>query len=404
MNILHVTAHLGGGVGKAHAALAAAMPLPYRQHYLLLEQPRDNRYAEAIEAAGHRVEIARELDQVAERCVDADIVQFEFWNHPRLLECLARTRFPEMRSLFWSHISGLFPPVIAPGLVAEADRFVLTTPASLELPQFRDLPQERRDRLAVISGAFGFAKPPRPPEAAPGNLCYLGTVDFIKMHPGIFAAIDALQHDEARLRLWGAYEPDGAVAQAAAAMRHPHRVMLEGMTGDPAHALSWARIFFYPLRPDHYGTGENALIEAMSLGLVPVVLANPAECAIVRQGQTGFIASSIEECSAIIDRLIDDPQLLQRVGQSAMDEIALSHAPVQAAKRFAALWEHLARLPKRAHAFTPAIGSRPIDWYRATRILPGETLVDEGEGDDRRSKGSLAHFRAAFPDPAEWDD
>ncbi|MFM2280879.1 MAG: hypothetical protein RLZZ444_3110 [Pseudomonadota bacterium] len=404
MNILHVTAHLGGGVGKAHAALAAAMPLPYRQHYLLLEQPRDNRYAEAIEAAGHRVEIARDLDQVAEQCADADIVQFEFWNHPRLLECLARTRFPEMRSLFWSHISGLFPPVIAPGLVEAADRFVLTTPASLELAQFRNLQVEKRDRLAVISGAFGFAKPAGLPQADAASLCYLGTVDFIKMHPGIFDAMDALHDDEARLSLWGAYEPDGAVAQAAAAMRHPHRIVFEGLTTDPAGALSRSCIFFYPLRSDHYGTGENALIEAMSLGLVPVVLANPAECAIVRQGQTGFIASSIEECSAIIDRLIDEPKLLQRVGQSAMDEIALSHAPAQAAKRFAALWEDLARLPKRAHAFTPVIGSRPIDWYRATRVLPGETLTDVGEADDHQSKGSLAHFRAAFPDAADWND
>ena len=40
MNILHVTAHLGGGVGKAHAALTAAMPFPARQGFLLLEKFR----------------------------------------------------------------------------------------------------------------------------------------------------------------------------------------------------------------------------------------------------------------------------------------------------------------------------------------------------------------------------
>ena len=51
MNILHVTAHLGGGVGKAHAALSAAMPFPARQSYLLLEEPRDRRYVEEIDQA-----------------------------------------------------------------------------------------------------------------------------------------------------------------------------------------------------------------------------------------------------------------------------------------------------------------------------------------------------------------
>ena len=116
MNILHVTAHLGGGVGKAHAALTAAMPFPARQSFLLLEEPRDRRYADEIVALGRQVEIATSLDDMAARAADADIVQIEFWNHPKLFECLARTDFPAMRTVFWSHISGLFRPVIQPGL------------------------------------------------------------------------------------------------------------------------------------------------------------------------------------------------------------------------------------------------------------------------------------------------
>jgi hypothetical protein len=54
MHILHVTAHLGGGVGKAHATLRAAMPADLRQTYLLLEAPRDSRYADEIAAHGRR--------------------------------------------------------------------------------------------------------------------------------------------------------------------------------------------------------------------------------------------------------------------------------------------------------------------------------------------------------------
>jgi len=49
-------------------------------------------------------------------------------------------------------------------------------------------------------------------------------------------------------------------------MRHPERIEFCGETAEPAAALSDADIFFYPLQPDHYGTAENALIEAMSLG------------------------------------------------------------------------------------------------------------------------------------------
>ena len=107
MKILHVTPHLGGGVGKAHAAISAALPDIVEQSFVLLEPPRDRRFVDQIEAAGARVTVAGNLDQVAALARDADIVQFEFWNHPRLLECLARCDFPAMRSAFWSHISGL---------------------------------------------------------------------------------------------------------------------------------------------------------------------------------------------------------------------------------------------------------------------------------------------------------
>ena len=47
------------------------------------------------------------------------------------------------------------------------------------------------------------------------------------------------------------------------------REILAAKPQSPAVALSDADIFFYPLQPDHYGTAENALIEAMSLGLTP---------------------------------------------------------------------------------------------------------------------------------------
>ena len=67
-------------------------------------------------------------------------------------------------------------------------------------------------------------------------------------------------------RLW----PVAFFGARAGAMRHPGRVHFAGHIADPASALSGADIFFYPLQADHYGTAENALVEAMSLGVVPV--------------------------------------------------------------------------------------------------------------------------------------
>jgi len=456
MKILHVTAHLGGGVGKAHAALTAAMRLPARQSFLLLEEPRDRRYADEIAALGRAVDVATSLEDVAARAAQADIVQFEFWNHPKLFECLARTDFPPMRAVFWCHISGLFRPVIQPGFLDEADRFAFTSPASLEVPAVQALPWDRRGKLAVIGSAFGFEQAPPPsvlPDISPSGegicegrspaphltlvaedderrdlvavaphvisplegempgraeggvapadaLCYLGTVDFVKMHPGFFDVIDALA-THATAAIWGGFEPDGEVAAKAAAMRHPDRVRLMGQTSDPQGALSRSRIFFYPLQPDHYGTAENALIEAMSLGLVPVVLANPAECAIIRQGQTGFIASAIAECGAIIEMLLADPGRVADVGAKAREAAATAYTPKRSAQQFVDLWSGLMSEPKRPHDFRRITGNTPRSWFEATQFLPGEArdgVADSG----KLSKGTLSHFRAAFPDDPGW--
>ena len=405
MQILHVTAHLGGGVGKAHAALTAAMPFPARQSFLLLEEPRDRRYADDIERVGRRVDVAASLTEVEERAAEADIVQFEFWNHPKLFECLARTDFPAMRAVFWSHVSGLFRPVIQPGFLKEADRFAFTSPTSLEIPAVRALSKERREKLAVIGSAFGFedAPPSVLPESGSTHdapICYLGTVDFVKMHPGFFDVVDALSQGTT-VAVWGGYEIGGEVEARAAAMRHPDRIRLMGQTSDPRAALSRSRIFFYPLQPDHYGTAENALIEAMSLGLVPVVLANPAECAIVRQGQTGFIASSIGGCREILEMLLADPDRVAAVGADAREVAATAFTAGRSARQFVDLWSRLMQEPKLSHDFRPITGATPRQWFEATQFLPGEArdaIADSG----KLSKGTLSHFRAAFPNDPSW--
>ncbi|MDB5524256.1 MAG: glycosyltransferase family 1 protein [Rhizobium sp.] len=396
MHILHLTAHLGGGVGKAHAALRSAMPANIHQSYILLEKPLDRRYADEIIVGGGEVIVARDLTDVAERCAVADIVQFEFWNHPKLFECLAWTDFPPMRSVFWSHVSGLFKPVIAPGFLTAADRFVFTTPASLELGE--GLAEPQASKLSSIGSGFGFQGRERPFANHP--IVYLGTVDFIKMHPDFFDAVDALSHD-VEVAIWGSYDADGAVAAKARAMRHPDRIRFMGQTIDPRAALLQSRIFFYPLQPDHYGTAENALIEAMSLGLVPVVLANPAECAIVEHGITGFVGQSIEQCTEILDRLLDAPGEVARIGANAAGMACERFTGERSAKAFVDLWSSLAGQPKHGHRFADITGRTPLDWYLATQFLPGEK-IEMADASGKQSKGTLAHFKSAFPDDPCW--
>jgi hypothetical protein len=185
-------------------------------------------------------------------------------------------------------------------------------------------------------------------------------------------------------------------------MRHPGRIRFMGQTADPQAALQASRIFFYPLQPEHYGTAENALIEAMSLGLVPVVLANPAECAIVEHGVTGLVARSVGECAGILDRLLDSPGEIARIGASAAKAAREKFTPERSAHAFIALWQSLLKEPKRAHDFASIAGQTPLDWYLAAQFRPGDEIA-LSDGSAKQSKGTLAHFRSAFPDDPCWN-
>jgi glycosyltransferase involved in cell wall biosynthesis len=398
MKILHVTPHLGGNVGKAHAALGAILPDIVQQTFVLLEPPRDRRYVEMIETSGARVIVADNLGDVASLARAADIVQFEFWNHPRLLECLACTKFPAIRSVFWAHISGLSKPLIQPGLIGEAARFVFTTEASLSNPSIAAHHKKARTKISVINSGFGFAHAtPRSVRGRKPGIAYLGTVDFAKMHPGFFDAIDALTDGATRVSVWGAVDPAGAVAAQAKAMRHPERVNFMGETSDPAVALATSDIFFYPLQPDHYGTAENALVEAMSLGLTPLVLNNPPEMAIVRDSVTGFVAGSIEECGSFLEMLPLLPDVCERISRNAIRHVAETRNPARSAQEFMILWLGLLSEPKRHCDLRSVIGESPAEWFLSTQRLPGAPWTLPGpERAARPSKGTLAHFESTF--------
>jgi glycosyltransferase involved in cell wall biosynthesis len=334
MKVLHLTVHLGGGIGKAHAALAPHLPADIRQRFVLLQEPIDNRHVDTIMRHGGEIVTGANIPMLRLLIADADVVQFEYWGHPALDELIAEVGIPQA-SVCWLHVSGLGKPSLPLPLLDSFGRVALTSPISRPL-----LPPQLLHKTSVINSGFGVAgmrahaHPPRPKPA----IAYLGTVDFKKLHRGIFDTVDALDDDMAPVSLWGHISPE--VAACAAAMRHPERIKLRGHTLDPVSALADADIFFYPLRRDHYGTAENALIEAMSMGLVPVVLDNPAETEIVAHGKSGFVAHTIDECVSCLRRIVQAPSLREEMGAGAA-LAAQTKSPAHSANAFVELWASL---------------------------------------------------------------
>lgn len=412
MNILHIAAHLGGGVGKAHAALAETAAAGRgrvrrtRHTYALLEAPRDTAYAERIAMAGGRIVVTPGPGQLAELIETADIVQVEWWNHPRLYALLATLPLPAMRLALWVHISGLAPPLLPTGLVALADQTLFTSACSLAAPNLQPLIAERPEAFEVANSGYGFPAPDR--NACPtGQLKYgyLGTLDFIKMHPGVFDVIDAVESD-IRVSFFGHLDPTGEVAARAAAMKHPGRVRFEGYAADPQAVLGKLDVFLYLLAPGHYGTAENALVEAMSVGAAPIVWNNPAETGIVRDGRNGLVVDDLATCAALIDWTRRNPRRVAKLGAKGMYDMAQTRTPAVALRTFARTYAALAGQPRRNRDFAAALGRDSRTWFLSTlRAEDGARAQDTRTGDcrlfsDMASKGSLGHFRTCFPDDA----
>jgi glycosyltransferase involved in cell wall biosynthesis len=260
------------------------------------------------------------------------------------------------------------------------------------------LSQEAKDKLSVIDSGFGFEPQEEIIARTMPVIGYLGTVNFVKMHKGFFEAIDHLEHN-AKAIIYGAIDP--VVQDYAKTMNNSHRFEFRGETATPDAAFAEMDIFFYPLQPEHYGTGENALVEAMSTGLPVVVLHNPAEMEIVSHRKTGLVADSIYNCNMWLDKLIRSRELRKTIGYNAAIYAATMKTPKRAAISFMRLWESMLKeAPKRVN-FSEAIGQTPAEWFLATQRLPG-MVYEPGQQEATATKGSLAHFQKVFKNDASF--
>ena len=109
--VLHITTHMGGGVGKvlsgvaAHAARTGAR---YRHRILLLEQPEKMNFIDACRAEGVEIICGADVSTIESTMRAADIVQLEWWHHPQMAAFLAD--FPQIDThlTLWAHVSGCY--------------------------------------------------------------------------------------------------------------------------------------------------------------------------------------------------------------------------------------------------------------------------------------------------------
>lgn len=411
IRVLHLAAHAGGGVGKALSGLAveSVVVCPEIVHsFVFFESQEKPQFLERIIECGCEVVVSPRTSELTRLIEAADIVQLEFWNHPLILQALCCQSLPAMRLLVWCHISGLYNPVIPTKLFSAAERFLFTSPCSCESEQVAKLPPDVRSRLSVVSSCGGFNDLPWSSGREDAlTLGYIGSLNFAKLHPRYVDFLAAVEKPDLTVRLIGDLTNKNILERQAACAGREGMFEFRGYSTDIAAELNAINVLAYLLNPEHYGTTENALLEAMAMGVVPIVLDNPAERQIIEDHRTGLIVSSPREFADAVKWLTEYPGERKKIGRQAAETVRSKFA---VSKMVTSLTDHYLELMsagKRDISFAGVFGAGPADWFLSCQGKQTFFSLSGTENPDldcfsipalfEETKGSIFHFQKYFP-------
>jgi len=235
---------------------------------------------------------------------------------------------------------------------------VLTKADWVAARRFLRLPETK---LALIPNAIPIPPShPKPPfNSAPDrsryrlNLVMTARFSQQKNQPQALRILAALPKGAAHLTLVGGGPKLNAVkAHAQALGLGPDDVTFLGETTAPEVPLAQADIF---LHLSHYEGLPYALLEAMQAGKPCVASDIPGHEAVIKHGQTGFLAASECEARSHIRALLNSRELRIRIGAAARNHIMKAHALPKMSTPLAQLYSRT--LQKRGET-TPAIRNK----------------------------------------------
>lgn len=413
MQVLHLTAHVGGGVGKALSGLVAQASVlgPEVRHLIVsLEEPEKSQFVDRVRGYGGEVIVRPSMDRLEKLIRDSDIVQLEWWNHPATIKYLCSLSKPPIRLLTWSHVSGLHNPIIPKQLILASHRFLFTSRCSFEAKEVMELGSELGDRLDVVSSSGGFSGLPEVRGKVNESIFvgYIGSLNFAKLHPRYIDYLAAVEIPGFRVRMIGDLTNQDVLNQQCDSLGKTGMLEFRGYSVDIASELATINVLAYLLNPEHYGTTENALLEAMAMGIVPIVLDNPAEHQIVDDHNTGLIVRSPVEFAEAIQWLSNNPNDRQRLGSQAAKSVRERFSVEKMEESLNSHYREILSMEKREIVFSEIFGTDPAEWFLSCqenrKIFTEDGNISSSDnisvsyGLFEKSKGTVFHFSEYFPD------
>lgn len=337
--ILHITPHLGGGIGKVlyglvKQSIKTKSKNKIEHQIICLEQPEKLQFIDKINECNKNIVIDDEKNVDEKRVVicpsteeqeylinNADIIQLELFDSRRqtLIKYLQNSNSSlnnlPIRLVTWYHNNGLYDNFLPYELVEKSHTFLFTSPCSFEnkklTTHFKDKIEEGNLNAVFSSGGFedilhtsvGFNKYP----LLIGCFKHLNPT---KLHPDIDKYLKSLYVVEQT------NEPSNFKHTI-----HPNIKIFKNFVPNIIDELKSINVIAYLLNPTHFGCSENLLLECMAMGIVPIVMNNPPEKYIVENEKNGLIINDINEFKDAIKFLHENPFERREIGLNASKSV-----------------------------------------------------------------------------------
>lgn len=404
MKIVHILPHVGGGVGSALESLIKYDDNFINRTIILLEKPIEKK--NIIKLKSHGVSIINsDIYNLPIKLIKTfDIIHLDWWSHPLQFLILKELSDIQSRFVIWVHISGIFNPLIPNNLYKLGIPVIFSSKCSLN-ESTKKIIKNANCYYDVINSNADISKIKKISNNKNSfNLAYIGSQNFSKLHPHILKTISILPDRYKPINFYG----NILIKEDLLRFNLVNDIILEGFKDKIEDFYNEIDILIYLLNPLHYGTSENALLEAMSAGIIPIVLNNECEKVIVQNNYNGIVINNISELKNALDKLYNSFSLRKKLSKNCFDYTKINYDIKITSQKFKDLYLNLFRNKKKKLKFNCYFSSRPSEWFKSVNHFDTN---DNSQHKNyfyyskfifkEKSKSNINHFKLFFPEDKE---